>query len=107
MLPSNLKNINFVWLYYINISYDLIKYYIEVINNISDHYHMTLFLNKNIFGITGPKWPIHVVDYEESDWSPEIYEILDKYIHPYYNSVIVLINKNTYQPYSSAKSANK
>ena len=39
-------------------------------------------------------------------WSPNIYEIQDKYIHPipYYRSVTILINKKTYQSYSFAKS---
>ena len=103
MLPYNLKNIDFNWIR-LNKS-NLIKDYIEMVNNIPSHHHVVILLKKDIFGIDGFKWPIHVIDYRENDWSPEIYEIQDKYIHPIHGSITVLINKETYQPYSSAKSA--
>ena len=107
MLPSNLKNINFDWLYFYR--NDLIKHHIEMINNIPNYYHVVILSNKNIFDNNEPKWPIHVVDYKKQkhEWSPEIYEIQGKYIHPIYNSITILINKKTYQPYFSAKSATK
>ena len=76
-----------------------------MVNKISNYYHVGILLKKNIFSINEVKWSIHVVKYKENEWSSEIYEIQGKYIHPIYGSVTVLINKNTYQPYSSAKSA--
>ena len=105
MLPANLKNINFKWLYLDK--YEPFEYHIEMINNIPSYYHVELFLKYNILGNHGLKWPIHVVNYEENKWPSEIYEIQNKYIHPIYDSIIVLINKESYQPYSSVKSALK
>ena len=95
MLPANLKNINFIWLHF------------EMVNNIPSYYHVEIFLKYYILGTDGLKWPIHIVDYEENQWSPKIYEIQNKYNHKKYGSITVLINKETYQPYSSAKSALK
>ena len=103
MLPSKLKFIFFNWRYIKSIPIENIK----MINNIPNYYHINIFLSDNLFGIDGPKWPIHVVDYRENKWSPEIYEIQDKYHHPFYGFITILINKETYQPYSSAKSALK
>ena len=105
MLPSNLKNINFNWIY--TNKYDMNEHRIEMVNNIPSYYHVKLLLRRDIFNINGSKWPIHVVGYEENEWSSEIYEIHDKYVHPIHGSIVVLINKKTYEPYSSAKSACK
>ena len=116
MLPFSLKNIKFNWTYldknikfnwmnlYTNIP---IEQYVKMVNNIPNYYHVEIFLKNNIIDNNGPKWPIHIVDYIENKWSPKIYEIQDKYMHPIYGSVIILINKETYQPYSSAKTAIK
>ena len=105
MLPSNLKNINFNWIY-LGI-FDPIGHHIEMVNNIPNYYYVNIFLWKNIFGDDGPKWPIHVVKYIENEWSSDIYDIQDTYTHPIYGPITVLINKETYQPYSFAKSAHK
>ena len=78
-----------------------------MVNNIPSYYYVKIFLRNNIFDNTGPKWPIHVVHYIENKWSSEIYEIQDKYTHPIRGSIVVLINKKIYQPYSSAKSVLK
>ena len=109
MLPSNLKKINFIWIFMHRYDSAEIGYRIEMVNNILNYYHVMLLLKRNIFGTDddGPKWPIHVVGYRENKWSPNIYEIQDKYIHPIYGSITVIINKNTFQPYSSNKSALK
>ena len=74
ILPSNLKNIN--W------NYDCvpIEHHIKIVNNIRRHHHVIILLKIDIFGIDGPKWPIHVIDYREHKWSQEIYEIQDTYI---------------------------
>ena len=108
ILPPNLKNINFDWkcIEY-GFSSNHFHHTSEMINNIPTYYCVKIFLSQNIYGIDEPKWPIHVIDYKENEWSPEIYEIQDKYTHPLYGSITILINKNTYQPYSSAKSALK
>ena len=50
MLPPNLKNINFDWLY--SAKYVHTKDDIEMINNIPSYYHIVL-LDKNIFDIDG------------------------------------------------------
>ena len=78
-----------------------------MVNNIPNYCHVEILIKKNIFGLYGHKWPIHVFGYKENDWSSEIYELHDKYIHPIYGSITMLINKKTYQPYSSAKSILK
>ena len=78
-----------------------------MINDIPNYYHVEILLNKNNFGIVGPKWPIHVLYYSENEWSPDIYEIQDKYKDLIHGPITVLINKESYQPYSSAKSALK
>ena len=78
-----------------------------MVNNIPNYYHVKIFLRENIFDIGGPKWPIYVVKYIENNWPLEIYEIQDKYNHSIYGPITILINKETYQPYSSAKSALK
>ena len=78
-----------------------------MINTIPSHYHVEIFLKKNIFGSEGPKWPIHIIEYIENEWSSNIYDIQDKYIHPFHGSITVLINKETYQSYSFTKSALK
>ena len=64
-------------------------------------------MNSNIFDSYGSKWQIHVVDYCKSRWSSNIYEIINEGIDPFYGDITVLINKETYQPYSHAKSALK
>ena len=105
MLPPDLKNINFNWIKLDkNIS---IEQYIEMVNDIPGYYHVEILLNKNIFDVDGPKWPIYIVDYIEHEWSPDIYEIQNKYTHSIHGPITVLINKESYQPYSSAKSAIK
>ena len=81
-----------------------------MVNNIPSYYHVKILLKKNIIGvigINGPKWPIHVINYSEHKWSPDTYEIQDKYKDPIHGPITVLINKETYQPYSSAKSVLK
>ena len=103
-LPANLNNINFDWLYVDDYQS---KQYIEMVNNIPNYYHVVLFLDGHIFGDSGPKWPIHVVDYKECGWSPDIYVIQNEYIHQIHGPITVLTNKKTYQPYSLAKSARK
>ena len=66
---------------------------------------MKVYVDDNIFDNEGPKWPIHVVNYKKTNWSSDIYEIIDNYNDPIYGDIIVLINKETYEPYSHAKSA--
>ena len=78
-----------------------------MINNIPSYYHVEIFLHNNMFNLSGPKWPIHVLYYSENEWPSDIYEIQNKYTHPSYGSIVKLINKKTYQPYSSTKSALK
>ena len=78
-----------------------------MVNNIPNYYHVEIFLENDIFDNNGLKWPIHVYDYIENMWSSDIYEIQYEYTHPTYGYITVLINKETYQPYSSAKSALK
>ena len=65
------------------------------------------------------KWPIHVIDYNEPElstnkiiWpfnkikrSADIYKIINKHFDPIYGNITVLINKETYEPYSHMKSA--
>ena len=105
MLPSNLIKINFYWM---NLNkYDLTENYIDMINSIPNYYYVKIVLKNSVFGNNGLKWPIHIVDYIENEWPPEIYEIQGKYMHPIYNSITILINKETYQPYFSAKSTLK
>ena len=105
MLPFSLKNIKFNWMnLYTNYP---IGHCVKMVNNIPSYYHVEILLKNNIFNINGPKWSINVVNYKEHEWSSEIYEIQDKYIHPKHGSIIVLINKKTYQPCSFAKSARK
>ena len=105
MLPSNSINIKFNWIYFSK--NDPIKHHIEMINNIPSYYRVEIFSKEDIFGTNGPIWPIHVVNYRKYKWSPDKYDIQDKYTYPDHDSVIVLINKETYQPYSSAKSDRK
>ena len=107
MLPSNLKNINFEWINYAD-NNDSIKHHIKMVNNIPSYYHVKIILlEKYISDIDKPKWPIHVINCGKNKFSLNIYEIHDKYIHPNYGYITVLINEKTYQPYSSAKSALK
>ena len=105
MLLYSLKYIKFNWrnLY----KNGPIEHYVEMVNNISSYYHVEIFLERNIFDIDRPKWPIHVVDYMENEWPLDIYKIQNKYRHPIHGSITKLINKEIYQPYSSAKSAIK
>ena len=49
MLPFNLKNINFNWIFYDK--NDLSEHYIEMVNNIPNYYHVQIFLIQNIFGV--------------------------------------------------------
>ena len=69
------------------------KYFFEMVNNIPSYYCVILLVCNNI-GINGLKWPIHVVNYREHEWSLDIYEIQEKYTHPVYGFITVLINKN-------------
>ena len=78
MLPPNLFYINFDWVN-LGIHYP-IEYHIEMINNICSHYCMKILLVKNIFNDNGPKWPIHVVDYTDDEWSPDIYGMVTRYL---------------------------
>ena len=68
---------------------------------------MKIYADNNIFEKCGSKWPIHVVNYDKKKWSSDIYEVIDKHIDPIYGDITVLINKETYEPYSHAKSALK
>ena len=106
-LPPNLKYINFNWI-------DICKYnfnsdYIEMVNSIPGYYEydVKIFVSKNIFGINGPKCSIHVVDYNEEDWSSEIYEVVDNYLDQCHGNITIINNIETYEPYSRAKSARK
>ena len=82
-----------------------------MVNNISNYYYVKIFLHqynnftRYNFTSDGPKWAIHIVDYKENDWLPETYEIQDKYTYSTYGSITILIIKESYQPYSSVKSA--
>ena len=78
-----------------------------MVNNIPRYYDVKIIVRSNMFDVGGPKWPIHVSHYRENDWSSEIYDVIDKYTHPLYGNIIVLINKDTYEPYSLVKSARK
>ena len=104
MLPSNLKNIKFNWM---NFGKELNEHHIDIVNTIPNYYHVEILLFNNSFGDDGIKWPMHVAGYKEDEWSFDTYEIQDKYIHPIYGPITILINKETYQPYSSVKSALK
>ena len=81
--------------------------HVEIMNNIPSYYDIKIFLTTNILGNNGLKWPIHVPFYDKKQWSLELYEVINNYIHPIYDNITVLINKKTYQPYSPAKSALK
>ena len=108
MLPINLKYIEFNWSFFFNNF--CISRYIEMVNNISGYYDVKIFLSSislNILNNNDLKWPIHVRYYEKTHWSSEIYDVIDNYKHPSYGDITVLINKETYQPYSFAKSAIK
>ena len=106
ILPSKLKYIEFGWIY---LSYTKINIsrYIEMVNNIPGYYDVKIFLLKNIFGDNGPKWPMHVCNYKKKRWPLEIYEVIDNYTHSFYGDITILINTETYQSYSFAKSAFK
>ena len=78
-----------------------------MVNNIPNYYHVEIFSENDIFDNDSLKWPIHVFNYRENKWSSDIYEIQYTYKHPKYGPITVLINKKTYQSYSSAKSALK
>ena len=105
ILPSNLKNIKFNWMNFCQ--NDLIKNYVKMVNSIPSYYHVEILLSDNIFGVDGPKWPIHVVAYDKYKWSSYTYEMQNKYTHSIYGLVTILINTKTYQSYSSVKSALK
>ena len=104
ILPSNLKYIKFNWL-----GWNSDKYinYFNMINNIPSYYNVVIFVRKDIFENNGIKWPIHVIRYKKKIWSSEKYKIIDKYTHPLYRDITVLINKETHEPYIRAKSALK
>ena len=79
-----------------------------MVNNIPGYYDVKIYASINIPDINiDVKWPFHVLYYNETHWSSEIYEVIDNYTHPNYGDITVLINKKSYQPYSSAKSALK
>ena len=101
--PPNLTNIIFNL---VDVYNKISKSFVHMVNNIPNYYNVELFFTYNIFKI-GPKWPIHVVGYDERGWSPKIYDVIDKYQHPYHGKINILVNKKTYQPYSYAKSARK
>ena len=102
--PSNLTNIIFEWIYNIRIN----KNQIKMINSIPSYYNVKLFRYNIIENVDGPKWPIHVLKYKEREWSSEIYNVIDEYEHSMYDgNIIVLINKETHEPYSHEKSARK
>ena len=105
MLPYNSINIEFNWLYLDE--NNLREHHIEMVNNIPNYYHVKILSNTNNPAIDESKCPIHVVDYRENEWSSNIYETLDKYIHSIHGPITILINKEIYQSYSSAKSALK
>ena len=79
-----------------------------MVNSIPSYYNVKLYLKDNILDNNGPKWPIYVMqNYDTKKWPSVIYEMIDKYTDSFGNDIIVLINKNTHEPYSSAKSARK
>ena len=78
-----------------------------MINNIPNHYNVKIFSNNGIHCDGNIKCPIHVRYYDESLWNLEMYEVIDNYKHPIHNNITVLINKKSYQSYSSAKSTLK
>ena len=108
ILPSKLKHIEFDWIYLLCDKIDILSY-VEMVNDIPNYYDVKLLATDNFFGNTSPKWPIHVLwtCYNKSQWSFKLYEVIDNYMHPIYGKMIVLINKESYQPYSSVKSALK
>ena len=133
-LPENLKTLTFGFCFnhkiesilnnvkYINFDcrtcINHLKLNITKINNIPKYFNVKIYVNNNFYdgrpkwpihvvdyNECGPKWPIHVVDYNESKWLSDVYEIIDKYIDPTYGDITVLINKEVYEPYSHVKSA--
>ena len=78
-----------------------------MVNSIPSYYDVKIFLLDNILDEDGPKWPLHVCHYKKTQWPLEIYEMIDNYKHPIYGDITVLVNKETYQPYSFAKSTLK
>ena len=57
--------------------------------------------------------PFHIGYYGENTWDSkpmdsDLYDVIDKYPHPFIDefSITILINKETYEPYSCSKSAN-
>ena len=109
ILPSNLKHIEFKWFIIpINSSGNIeMASNIEMVNNIPGYYDVKIFLLYNILSDNDIKWPIHVCDFEKTRWSSEVYEVIDNYDHSSYGNITVLINKKSFQPYSSAKSTLK
>ena len=101
---SDIKYINFNWLTENSTNP---KKNIEVINNIPRYFNVKIYVNHNIFQKSKPKWPIRVVNYNETHWPSDIYDIIDKHIDPIYGNITVLINTESYEPYSHAKSVLK
>ena len=130
ILPENLSTLIFGWKFnqkianilnevkYINFDYRIYGFNnfdyrthpeldINKINNISKNYNVKVYMDLDIFGDNGPKWPIYVINYDETKWSSDIYEIINKHFDPIYGDITVLINKESYEPYSHAKFALK
>ena len=100
---TGIENISFDWtsMYHQNI--EVTK--INIVNNIPKYYNVKIYLNWNTFSNDLSKWPLHVINYHEDEWPSEIYKIIDNYVDPIYDNIVVLINRKSYEPYSFAKSA--
>ena len=78
-----------------------------MVNNIPNYYNVQLFMDFHHSTIDGPKWPIHVSYHDKQSWSSKIYDIVKIYNHNVYGSMTILINRETYESYSFAKSTRK
>ena len=91
-----LYNLKYIFLWLLSGQDRCSPEHIQMVNNIPRYYDVKIIVNFNRFDIDGSKWPIHVTHYREFDWSSKIY-----------GNITVLINKDTYEPYSLTKSARK
>ena len=84
------------------------KTHIDAINNIPNYYNVKIFTKYNFpTAIDELKWTIHVPNCYAKCWPLKIYHIVKTYNHAHYGDMTILINKETYEPYSSAKSTLK
>ena len=84
-----------------------ISSYVKMVNNIPNYYDVKIFLSVNILYDNGLKWPIYVRNYGKINWPLKLYQVINNYMHPIHGDITILIDKKSYQPYSSAKSALK